>query len=434
MTTNMAGKDSPTVPTRIAPFGWITLLLAAATLRSGAIAARWDHLSRDPDAYRLIAENLVQRGVYSRAPSTMHPLPTAFRPPLYPLILAGTCWQGRVGPWNVAILHVVVGTLTVLLVLLLARVWQLGQWSWLAATLVACDPILLNQAGEVMTETLATLLAVVGLLGLTRLTAAFSWKSSILAGLALGLAVLCRPTFLVWAVLCGAYVLLRWRSWPSIKTTAVLVVVFLLVLLPWGLRNQRVIGRAILATTHGGYTLLLANNPLFYDHLRRQPWGSVWDAQALETLILQSEVEQPSSRPAEHPELSADRRLYQMAVETIRAHPTMFAYASLVRVARLWTPLPHQVSAGETPLARGLRWLVACWYLLMYAMAGLGLWQLRRRLLQTPWIWGLLARTGVDDGTRRLLEQHAHARTGHAGGLFGRGGLMGGKSVGAQYP
>ena len=39
---------------------------------------------------------------------------------------------------------------------MLGQQWGLGRWSWLAAGLVAVDPILLHQAGEVMTETFAT--------------------------------------------------------------------------------------------------------------------------------------------------------------------------------------------------------------------------------------------------------------------------------------
>ena len=49
-------------------------------------------------------------------------------------------------------------------------------------------------------------------------------------------------------------------------------------LAPWAIRNQIVVGRPIVSTTHGGYTLLLGNNPSFYDHLRTAPRGTVWSA------------------------------------------------------------------------------------------------------------------------------------------------------------
>src|SRR5690606_35279243 len=46
----------------------------------------------------------------------------------------------------------------------------------------------------------------------------------------------------------------------------------------WTLRNQRRLGQPIWATTHGGYTLLLGNNPPFYDYVRHGRFGVAWDA------------------------------------------------------------------------------------------------------------------------------------------------------------
>ena len=88
---------------------------------------------------------------------------------------------------------------TVLLTYLLARRLALGRWSALAAVAVAADPILLNQSCVVMTETLATLLAALGLYCLVRLGDPPGIVSSLLAGGALALAALCRPTFLPWS-------------------------------------------------------------------------------------------------------------------------------------------------------------------------------------------------------------------------------------------
>ena len=257
------------------------LVACAALLRVGAVTVRWSHLSADPDAYRLIAENLAQRGVFSRSPDDAVPAPTAFRPPLYPLVLTATAWQGRVTPWSVAVLHVVLGSLTVVGVRMLGQQWGLGRWSWLAAGLVAVDPILLHQAGEVMTETFATFLCVLGLLALTQWSLRATYLRAAMAGAALGLTILCRPTFLIWAALCGLYMMATSRSWKGVAQAMVFGAAVLAILLPWGMRNYWAFGRPIVTTTHGGYTLLLANNPYFYEHLRTEPWGSVWDARDL---------------------------------------------------------------------------------------------------------------------------------------------------------
>ena len=211
--------------------------------------------------------------MFSRSPSDAVPAPTAFRPPLYPLVLTATAWQGRVTPWSVAVLHVVLGSLTVVGVRLLGQQWGLGRWSWLAAGLVAADPILLHQAGEVMTETFATFLCVLGMLALTQWSLRATYLRAAMAGAALGLTILCRPTFLIWAALCGLFMMATSRNWKGVVQAMAFGAAVVAILLPWGLRNYWAFGRPIVTTTHGGYTLLLANNPYFYEHLAHRAVG-----------------------------------------------------------------------------------------------------------------------------------------------------------------
>jgi 4-amino-4-deoxy-L-arabinose transferase-like glycosyltransferase len=366
------------------------LIVATILVRGGAIIAQRHQLSRDPDGYRAISENLLQRGVFSSAGADVPPTPTAYRPPLYPLSLTSVSWHRQVRPWGVAGLHVVLGAVTVLLVYRLGRAWRLGSWSWLAAVLVACDPILLNQSAQVMSETLATCLVVLSLLALTSAIQAGPWWNGWFAGLALGLAALCRPTFLVWAALCCAYVVCwearRHRSRFGWTRAGVLMLGVLVALAPWAVRNRLVLGRPLITTTHGGYTLLLGNNPYFFHHLRHQPWGVVWDANELQQAL----AAEPHPRGEEHGELRRDRRHYALAWQAIRQEPGTFVVACAVRVGRLWSPLPHRLESSESSRRAALRYLVAAWYLAAYALALVGAWRLGRDLARLPWVWAVL--------------------------------------------
>jgi hypothetical protein len=220
----------------------------------------------------------------------------------------------------------------------------------------------------------------------------------VVAGIVLGLASLCRPSFLVWAALVMLYMVLRGRSWVAAKRTALLLGGFLLVLAPWVVRNWLVLGRPVVATTHGGYTLLLGNNPSFYDYLRKGDWGQVWDAGQLQRWLEQApsgarNLEAPSNGEGQrrrHPELQADRKLYGLALQTIAQQPRLFAYATVVRVLRFWSPLPHRLSDDESAGRRGARWAVAGWYIVTFLFALLGLAGLGRRAALPPWAWGLL--------------------------------------------
>src|SRR5581483_12505023 len=145
--------------------------------------------------------------------------------------------------------------------------WRLGSAANLAALLVAVDPLLVHESTQVMTETVAALLAAAAMLAVTSaMERPGTWRA-VASGVAIGLSVLCRPTFLVWGG-CLA-VLVGWGANRVVR--ARLRVLYLagmaVVLAPWAIRNEIELGRPVITTTHGGYTLLLGNNAYFYKFL-----------------------------------------------------------------------------------------------------------------------------------------------------------------------
>jgi len=396
---------------------WVRLLVLASVIRGGWLAAHRETLRDDPDAYRQLARNLLADGTFGdRVPDPvtgeLQLQPTAYRPPLYPLLLAAAGWPDDVGSISVAMLHGALGVATVLLVYQLSQTWGLGRWGWCAAVLVACDPILLNQSSLVMTETLATMLAVVGLLSLTRMTHRATTASALEAGATVALAALCRPTFLVWGAAAGlALILPPWRTrsngrretgaepLPSFHgpdergqqspaarlwLAGSFLVSAAIVLSPWTLRNACVLDRAILTTTHGGYTLWLGNNPEFYRFLDQARWGDVWDSRHLDEQYLG--IRQQTGQD----ELAADRWAHAQAMTSIRRQPASFARSCVWRISSLWGLVPHRVAADESANRRLARYAVGVWYLAVFGLALAGAQALGYRLCRPPWCWGLL--------------------------------------------
>lgn len=374
----------------------LMFLCLALIVRGRAMLAMVDSLDKDPDGYREVARCIDQAHTIGmwRQPFDMM-TPTASRPPLYPLLLSVIRHFHL--PWEAAsslygLLHVVLGVASVWAVWRLGQLWGLPPGgSLLAAALITVDPILLHQSAQVMTETLATLLALLALLAMTHCARESSLRWSVAAGALLGLCVLCRPTFLVWLVSVVAVMLpLRSAGTRRLVRIGAILGAAAAVLAPWAVRNQIVFGRPVITTTHGGFTLLLANNPQFYEYLRSAPWGSTWDAEGFYRWwdSQQHLIETPSGLAAD--ELDADREAYELAWQNIRNEPAMFAYACLVRVGRLWGILPHQVNPAESTSRRGMRFAVAIWYATELALAAAGLWALGRNLLRAPWIWGSL--------------------------------------------
>ncbi|MCX7427993.1 MAG: glycosyltransferase family 39 protein [Planctomycetia bacterium] len=308
-------------------------------------------------------------------------MPSAFRPPLYPWLLVPCVAMGPEGRVAIDVLHVLLGVATVWITYRLARRCRLGGWSWLAAALVALDPILLGQSAVVMTETAATFLVALAMLCLARTVESPTPRRAAESGVVLALASLCRPELLIWMVACVPLLLIVVETWPArLKVLGTLATAAVVVLSPWVARNQVQFGRPIVTTTHGGYTLLLGNNPAFYEYLWSGEWGSVWDAKELGPAWA-ADVE----RAGPAGELQADRRAYDEAWTNIRAEPGSFVYACLVRIGRLWALAPHQ---GSRLLRRG----VAGWYLVEFVAAGMGLWVICRKKedLCGVWPWGAL--------------------------------------------
>ncbi len=182
------------------------LLCLALAARCAVIWLRADQLTIDRDAYLGIAENIVRGNGFCTPGATT---PTAFRPPLYPLLLAAVM---TILPTALAVaaINLVAGVWTVWLVDRMGVALGLGGWRHLAALFVAVDPLLLNATPQPMTEVL-----------FTALTTAWLWavigspsdghrvSRAFLIGVLFGLAALCRPTIWPLAGLIGVVWLLR---------------------------------------------------------------------------------------------------------------------------------------------------------------------------------------------------------------------------------
>ena len=365
----------------------LTLLIAATmAIRVAVLAAVPDTFVADPDAYRTVAINLVEHGCFGYGDQ-----PIATRPLLYPLVVAACRLVDPTLWYSLALVHLLLGVATVVLTYQLAIHWRVGHWSWLAAALVAVDPLLLLHSTLIMTETLATFLAVAGLLAVTRCAQRPVATRAVLAGILMGMAVLCKPTFLPWMALTVLLLPFAADTWQNrAKLFCATLGSAVIVLSPWAIRNAVHFGKPTPVTNHGGFTLLLANNPSFYEYLRAGRFGDVWNADRFN-----QDWKARARELAPDDEVAADRLAYADALAVIRDQPATFAYACLVRVCRIWGLVPHRSSPSEGTMRRAARWAIGAFYTLEFLLAAIGLmalWRGRvsRYHLLRGWIWGLL--------------------------------------------
>lgn len=351
------------------------LLFAALAVRGAVVWRLSPQLSEDRDGYFALAEALAAgRGFVN--PETGRP--TAYRPPAYPLLIAAL---NRLGGRAAAlgVVQCLLGTATV------GATWWAGRrplgerGALLAAGAVAVDPLLLLYTSQAMTETLFT--AIVSAL-LALLMTAEPWGRSrqVLAGLAFGSAALCRPTVWAWFVL--GFV---WKSWCEVRAAGwqarawpwryrLAGATALVVLSPWVVRNVVVMGRPIVTTTHGGYTLLLANNPVVYREEVDKPWGVTWEDASKGRRQSDWYADMRSRMRAElgpnADEVAVDRWESSEARRHIRDEPTTFLRSCVFRLRRLWNVAPLGPAAARFPA--WVVWGVGAWYAVLFTAAVAG--------------------------------------------------------------
>jgi 4-amino-4-deoxy-L-arabinose transferase-like glycosyltransferase len=324
---------------------------------------------QDPDNYLPLARSVADgQGLRFRERLT------AYRPPLYPLVLAPLVAAFGLGQRlnsAVAALHLALGGWTVALTASSAR--RLGVSTFaarLAAVLVAFDPVLIVQSRSVMTETLAAALLAAALCAASRNTN----PGNALAGLAYGLLGLCRPSMLAaWALTSLAAFIaspkVAWRV--RITRVSLLTLPAIAVLAPWALRNAQLFHEPVWTTTHAGYTLYLANNPVYYTAVVDGPPNSVWSGPEQRAWFRKINGDAQGL-----PEPEADRFFRQEALRFISEHPHAFLRATWQRILRFWGIAP-----AEAVYSLPLRILTAIWTVPFWLLV------VRGSFRRTSWTW-----------------------------------------------
>lgn len=182
--------------------------------------------------------------------------------PLYPYLLAGVLALTD-GHRLMILLQLAVGCVSIGVVFILAR-----RLAGLTAAIVASvlcigyGPMIANE-GKLLTESLATLLSLMAVLALSRQVREIRWSWLIAAGIALGLASLLRPSFMLTLPVLAVWLLFvhRRELLRAAVAGASLCAVGGLMIAPFTWQNYRAEGVIIPISSAGGITFFLGNNP-----------------------------------------------------------------------------------------------------------------------------------------------------------------------------
>ena len=289
----------------------------------------------DESLHWQLARNLVSTGQMVSDDGRV-----AARMPVYPLFLALFAWLGDGGIILVRLTQAALGAVTAWLVFRFGAEALGARAGLIAGTLATLDLYAVFFANLLLTETLFTLIGV-GLTYatwrlLTRGDEGHRWLMMIAA---LGpLAVMTRPSSAGWLVLIWVLVggLAAARAQTMLRT-GVLIGASALLMIPWGVRNQVVIGGCAWLSTNGGVTLYDAQGP--------QATGA-GDQSFLNQMPELADLD----------EIATDQRLGALAREQMWREPGRvfrLAWAKLLRTWSLW-PNYQAYRAGLTGWASAL--------------------------------------------------------------------------------
>lgn len=340
------GRATPRPPDAM-PSRWrrVPLILTVALiLRLGmGLPALDAALYSDELIFHRLAANLASGAGYVFVPGGP---PTAWRPPLWPAVMAALYRVTGPSPTAARLLQMVLGTLLVWLVIRLAaalrpaddRVPAIAGW-W-----AALSPTLLYHSHCLFSETLFGLCCGAGLLGLLRLERDGGWPAAAGAGLGLGLACLVRGTSTLlfvplacgWLLCCGPRPPTR-----GLAAAAVVGLVAALVVLPWTVRNYQVLGGLALVDTNGPRNLLMGNH-------ERTPFWRPWEAAEL--------ADRPAPNlPPGAGELDRQRASTVEALGYLAAHPGRCGLWFVMKNANLWG-LARGLASGARSGLYGPAW------------------------------------------------------------------------------
>ena len=370
---------------------WLGLIGLAVLLRVGVMLQGPERLTEDRDLYLGIA-NEMRAGHGFATPGSQPPRATAFRPPLYPTLLLMTRGQAL----GIGALHLLLAGGMVVATGMAAKRFagggDLAHWGpgITAAGIVAIDPLLVLYSGQPMTETLCSCLSA-GLLWAmsagtaeseSPLSSCRSLRRPLVTGAIWGLCLLARPTyaaaFAIW-VSGGLFIpgacTRRWSD--RLRDGCMTVIVAVAILSPWVIRNWWIFGQPIATTTHGGYTLWLANNPVYYSEVVEGD-DTAWNGDSLNRW--QTETNQEMDSQLIQGEVAQDRWQGNKARRFIRENPGRFVRACAYRATRFWSIWPGR--PGEAGLPRGVLWGVAGGYAALWLAATVAI---GRALIHSRW-------------------------------------------------
>lgn len=339
--------------------GWMIIALAAAVRLAALLVVPAPAFSGDAVDYDRLARSLVAGKGYVAETGQ----PTAERPPLYALLVAGI--YAVFGP------HA--GTVLVIQALLDAGncglIWAVGRRlagepaGGIAGVLASLHATFIGASRLLISETLGLFWLLLGFWCLLRLLDRPSMRWIAALGTTLGLSILTRGITLLLPIACLAPFVRSWGWRPAVRRWALLLAVVTAVLAPWAIRNWRVFHEVVPVATQIGHTLYSSYRP---------PEGKGFG--------YYTEDETVAAAKARLSEPEASRYLARETLNYLRQEPGVIPRLTLMKLGLFLAPIDWELLGG----GQGV-WNPTYAFILPFAL--LGMWAAAPMGADTRWLW-----------------------------------------------
>ncbi len=349
----------------------LVLRIAAAT-NWHRTAAQEGHLFRlgDSHSYWILAGELARGLPYQYG----SPDASIFRAPVYPLVLAPCTLiaDEQTAVWTARVVGCVLGTIAVGLAMLLARRLTGNIPMLFTGMLAAVYPGAIGMSIVILSEAVFCPLM---LLYLWLWQVAWERNSicrtvivGVAAGCIAGLAILARPSWLLFApMLFAAGMLLGPQRGRHAAIFGGTILGAMLVMTPWWVRNASVTGEFVLTTLQVG--------PSLYDGLHAGATGGSDEGMEFMAQFAEEQRTEDAASDALRStfEYRLNRRAQRASIEWIKKHTSEVALLSWRKFLRTWSLWPNGGDIGSGILRAALT--IGCFAIL--ALACIGSFQLR---------------------------------------------------------
>jgi 4-amino-4-deoxy-L-arabinose transferase-like glycosyltransferase len=341
---------------------WVVpaILALALALRLALIVALPQTPFSDGQWYLTRAAELAQGMGYQEAG-----YPTAFWPIGFPALLAGAGLLTGSVTTGYLLVNLVAAAALVLLVGWFTRAVGGGETgARIAMLLYAVYPSPIVYTGAPLSETSSTAVAL-GAFALLIAGRKRAWML-ILAGILFGVGTLMRAQMLLFPIGAIVALILVFRDFAfrdALKAAILVHLTMAAVVLPWSMRNERVLGSFVLVSTNGGMSLYTGAND-----------GATGDWFAWEHTPLWDRTGIPFAQRVER-QVELDHRFKKLSTDWIKANPVRWSTLGLKKMALLWRKDTDAFwSMDESYPAMGGTWRIAqalnqVYYMLLLALA-----------------------------------------------------------------